>query len=137
MSMRWYQYRPLCVYCGEEFEASRVDAQYCSSKCRTAYHRREKRREEAKNGITDKWSNGSRRALANIAEELPEIKPRIYDVYINHGSEAAEAATLIAHTVFYRMVDVMNKRLADKNETIDRYKEYAGMIEHIRKFVKA
>jgi hypothetical protein len=38
----WPEPRRLtCAHCGDDFEAARVDARYCSPRCRTAHHRAE------------------------------------------------------------------------------------------------
>lgn len=44
MRTREYNYQKFCEFCGASFSASRFDAKFCSSKHRSAHHRKELKR---------------------------------------------------------------------------------------------
>lgn len=52
-----------CLVCGTEFEATRIDAAFCSSTCRSRYHRADK--------ILEKRIERAERAVNDLIDHLP------------------------------------------------------------------
>jgi len=52
-----------CLVCGKEFEATRIDAAFCSSTCRSRFHRAAK--------MLDKRIERAERAIDDLIKHLP------------------------------------------------------------------
>lgn len=135
MSMRWYYYTPNCEYCGDGFEASRQDARFCSNKCRTANYRRDKRRQDAADGMATEWTKATNHAHGAILNELPDLASQIQDIYIEHSPAAAAAAVELAHRIFCDVVARTENRLQKKQDRIDRLEEDAKLLDQMAKLI--
>ena len=60
--------RKKCENCGEEFEAKRADAKYCSAKCRVAANRNNVTDNSVTDNVTDKEYRG--RATGKTLKEM-------------------------------------------------------------------
>ncbi len=135
--MRWYDHHIDCEYCGEEFESSRQDARFCSSKCRTAHHRREKRREQAAASMAATWDTYTQSAYASITGEVPAAADEIKDIYINHSAAAAAAAVKMAHSIMSSIINRMENRLHQKDLKIESLMSDRELLHHIKSLVNS
>ncbi len=133
--MRFYYHNKQCEYCQAEFEASRDDARFCSSKCRTANSRRQKRRQQAATSMTAVWDKYTQNAYAHLTDEHPASANRIKDIYINHSPQAAADATIVAYEVMSTFSRIMENQVRHKQETIDSLREDQNLLHHIKTLV--
>lgn len=122
-----------CEFCGEEFESVRSDARFCQPRCRTAHHRREKRREQAAEGIARQWAGHITASYYDeLVTELPGIAPAIQDIFIEHSAEAAEAAVRLVHKSVRLLVnahEAQQHRLKQRIEFLESEQEVLDVIE--------
>ncbi len=129
---RWYYHQKECEYCNEEFEANRYDARFCSSKCRTAHHRREKRREQAAQSMAVAWDSYTRNAYAEITNEVPGFANKIKDIFVSHNAAAAADAVKVSYLVFGFITSRTENRLNQKDEVEHRLRDQLGILNQIK-----
>jgi predicted nucleic acid-binding Zn ribbon protein len=87
----YHELKKYCVFCEQPFKATRDDAQYCSTRCRTAAHRQRNKPTLAQaldqDEREDLWYV---RDLSSLAYKL------IQTTYDRHGLNAAKLAINIA-----------------------------------------
>lgn len=81
---------PTCAYCGKSFTATRRDATYCSSKCRTYASRQRARAMKKSKSIT--LSIEGRAMVAAMRRVLPNTAARLEAFIQEHGVHCTESA---------------------------------------------
>ncbi|MCW7072213.1 MAG: hypothetical protein OCU12_07830 [Methanophagales archaeon] len=135
--MGWYySHYKNCEFCGEEFEASRRDAKFCSAKCRTAASRRQKKREQAKKTAVSIWDAYTVNARTAILQEYHAADDMIADLQNEYGLDAAAQAIKITFVVMQSVLDRMEERIRNQQMTIDDLKEYKTAVQEIEKITR-
>jgi hypothetical protein len=129
--MRFYYRQKDCEYCGKDFEASRQDARFCGSSCRTANHRREKRREAAQESITAEFEPSALHAYTAVCDGNSQAANQLRDIYIESGTAAAAAATVLAYSIMTDILTRTENQLRKKDETIQRLREDAALLDDL------
>lgn len=93
--MAYYtHYKKTCIQCGQEFQANRGDAKFCSANCRKASSRR-------KENIDRVWGKTSDnvRWLARQVEEHPDLTPHIREILFEISGATYRAVKRIDESV--------------------------------------
>jgi predicted nucleic acid-binding Zn ribbon protein len=125
-----------CDYCNDPFEASRSDAQFCSTKCRVANHRREQRREETAVAMASEWPAETLAAYQSLTTQYPLAAPTLLDLFSDEGQAAAAAAVLLAVEVVGVCEATWVKRVKLAQDAAFKYEQQCKVLEEVRRLVK-
>jgi hypothetical protein len=125
-----------CDYCDDPFEASRRDAQFCSTKCRVANHRREQRREEAAAAMASEWPAETLAAYQSLTTQYPAAAPTLLDLFSDEGQAAAAAAVLLAVEIVGKCEAAWGQRLNRAQDVARKYQEECEVLEEVRQLVR-
>lgn len=134
MMIRHWAETKICDFCEEEFNPSRNDALFCSSKCRTANYRRERKRAEAA-GLMEQWPDEPMQALVGLLDEWRQGEVEIVDFHIEHGDAAAQGAVLLAEKFMGRLTARLTKQLIGRDRRIERLEKETAVLAEIRRLL--
>lgn len=123
-----------CDYCERLLKSRRSDARFCTgSACRTANHRREKKRKASKKAIA-KWPQEVTTAcrLVGRSEALTNA---IKDYHGRHGDRAAAAAVVLMAKLAAFMDSKHAREMAQHDQRIARLERLAARLEVVKKLV--
>lgn len=123
-----------CEYCNEPFEASRSDAAYCGSRCRTANYRREQKRTAASLAL-EQWPDEAQEHLRLFMTEWCAGEPELLDLVIEHGDVAARDALVLAVHFMRHVSEQIEQIVAVRDYEIERLRKETAVLDEIRRLL--
>ncbi len=125
----------ICKHCKENFESTRRDAAFCSSKCRTAHHRLMKKREAAHVAILETWEDEAKGAYLAIGEESADVADEIKDIF-GKDPRSAEQAAVMAYEMMGKVQRRLEREIVGRDLEIERLRVSADKLQELKSYIQ-